>query len=244
MIFSAVGPETLRPEPFSGSISASGSTGQATGNTLTDFRSAPAADHCDRVSKHRQLFHRLNDRAVIPFVIAPGTTGDWFAIEPQSVRVRSFTEHWSFHANVHFNGQVFGTLRHQQHRTKLVSPNLTDTVGSLTSSTWQDFGFDFLLNGLDPSAAKLPRSLYPNPTSNLLTVTIDGPSVSGNLVVRDMQGREMLRRRIEESGKKKNGDQHRRLEHGQLLADRGNPGRSRLSSIPPAVSYSSNYPPL
>lgn len=181
-----------------------GSTGQSTGNTLTDFEVCLLQTTAIAFPNTDNFFTGLTTVLSSPsYVIAPGTTGDWFAIELTNPFAYDPSQNLVVHTQMSASAnQVFGTYGTNNTGQKLVSPNLTDTVGSLTSSTWQDFGFDFLLNGLDPSAAKLPAvSLYPNPTSNLLTVTIDGPSVSGNLVVRDMQGREMLRRRIEESGK-------------------------------------------
>jgi hypothetical protein len=180
-----------------------GSTGQTTGNTLTDFELRLLQTTAIAFPNTDNFFTGLTTVLTSPsYVIAPGTTGDWFAIELTNPFAYDPSQNLVVHTQMSASdNQVFGTYGTNNTGQKLVSPNLTDTVGSLTSSTWQDFGFDFLLNGIDPATAVIPEvRLFPNPANDRLTVSIAGTSGGGTLVVRDTQGREMFRKTIDSSG--------------------------------------------
>ena len=171
-----------------------GTTGQANGNVLTDFMVRLTQTTATAFAGGNTFFTGLDTALVrASYSIAPGTTGDWFAIDLDSTFTYDPTR--TLVVDLSFTGSVtttFGTLATNQAGRKLYWNDLSSPTGQRVVTTWQDIGFDVAVptgvNG--PIAAPAP-SVHPNPTSGLLVV--DTPGTPGPLSVGDLTGRTLLR---------------------------------------------------
>ncbi|MBK7940660.1 MAG: T9SS type A sorting domain-containing protein [Flavobacteriales bacterium] len=171
-----------------------GSTGQASGNALTDFMVRLTQTTATAFAGGDTFFTGLDTAlARASYSIAPGTTGDWFAIELDSTFTYDPTR--TLVVDLSFTGSAttnFGTLATNQAGRKLYWNDLSSPTGQSVVTTWQDIGFDVVVptavNG--PIAAPAP-SVHPNPTSGLLVV--DTPGTPGPLSLCDLTGRTLLR---------------------------------------------------
>jgi hypothetical protein len=132
--------------------------------------------------------------------IPPGVTGDWFAIDldstftydpSQSLIVeitfaRSFKPGTTVTSNFGtYGGNLIGSIR-----KKLCDPNPYATVSTVSSTTWQHFGFDVTPTGLSNEAASAALQVFPSPAHERLTVRWpEAASSPANVTLADLLGR-------------------------------------------------------
>lgn len=149
-----------------------GSTGQDQGNTLSNFIVRLGLTDATAFVNGNEYFTELDIvYSASSFTIAPGTTGEWLWFSLQTPFLyntgRTLIVDITFESSTTVN---FGTLGTSNNGRKLVSPDLGATTGSVTSSTWQDIGFDIDGTlGLE-DAARWEATLSPNPASDAATL--------------------------------------------------------------------------
>lgn len=108
------------------------------------------------------------------FTIPAGVQGEWFGIDLQTPFVYDSTKtlvvETQFFDNTATN---FGTLGSYNLTQKLVSSDTAAIYQSgIGSATWQDFGFDYLITtGLKTASTAIDIIIYPNPSTNIITLT-------------------------------------------------------------------------
>ncbi len=171
-----------------------GTTGQANGNVLTDFMVRLTQTTATAFAGGNTFFTGLDTALVrASYSIAPGTTGDWFAIDLDSTFTYDPTR--TLVVDLSFTGSVtttFGTLATNQAGRKLYWNDLSSPTGQSVVTTWQDIGFDVAVpTGISAPAASTTTQLFPNPTTGLVHLRSAGSL--GPLEVHDLTGRTLLR---------------------------------------------------
>lgn len=152
-----------------------GSTGNALNQVLTSFRFKMGQTAATGFTGS-QFFTGLTtlvDSATI--TLPAGAAGSWFSIDLDSHFVYDATKtlifQTSFQTSSVSNWGTFGTSNTPV--KKLVSPDTGATVGSGTSSTWQDFGFDIVpLSVGELFASQTTFSVFPNPVAETIFLNL------------------------------------------------------------------------
>lgn len=173
-----------------------GDTGQQAGNTLGDLRialgqtQATAFDGLAFFTEVEPVLTSAN------YTIAPGTTGQWFAIDLTTPFPYDPTS--TLIVDIRFETsatQVFGTLSTTSANRKMMSASLTDEEGELWDSL-QDIGFD--LDGATTvlEHARTSFTLLPNPAHTQVTLRLDKALDSpATIQVMDLGGRTVAQER-------------------------------------------------
>lgn len=169
-----------------------GSTGQDQGNTMSNFMVRLGLTDETAFANGNEYFTDLDVvYSASSFTIAPGTTGEWLWFSLQTPFLyntgRTLIVDITFESSTTVN---FGTLGTTNNGRKLVSPDLGATTGSVTSSTWQDIGFDIDGTlGLSASGG-LDVELWPNPaTSTSILRWSGGTPTPSSVDLHDINGR-------------------------------------------------------
>ncbi|HRG57838.1 MAG TPA: T9SS type A sorting domain-containing protein [Bacteroidia bacterium] len=125
------------------------------------------------------------------FTIPAGVQGDWLGIELQTPFIYDSTK--TLIVEIQFyssTGTAFGTLGNSNNNQKIISSDTASLVSVGSSTTWQDFGFDYLIstgNKLFTSTKNF--NLFPNPSADI--VNISGFNVT-EVSVFDATGNQVL----------------------------------------------------
>ena len=172
-----------------------GSTGQAAGNTLGNLLISLGQTTATVFNNADEYFTGLDTALfAISHVIAPGTTGDWFAIDLPVPFAYDATQ--TLIVDIQFATTVnnaLGCLGVPNNGRKLYSATPGSITGSTTSATWQDIGFDLLNpSGVLHNAFSNARA-WPNPVGDLLTIDFGTYSTQqSTITLHDAIGRRVL----------------------------------------------------
>lgn len=106
------------------------------------------------------------------FTIPAGVQGDWLGIDLQTPFVYDSTK--TLIVEIQFytsTGTAFGTLGNSNNNQKIISSDTASLVSVGSSSTWQDFGFDYLIstgNMLFTSTKNF--NIFPNPSADIINI--------------------------------------------------------------------------
>ncbi|MBK6541907.1 MAG: T9SS type A sorting domain-containing protein [Flavobacteriales bacterium] len=165
-----------------------GTTGQTSGNTLTNFMVRMTQTSATAFVGGDTFFTGLDTvltRAT--FTIAPGTTGDWFVIPLDSAF--TFDASLTLVVDISFTGSAttnFGTYSTNLAGRKLYWNDLTSPTGESVVTTWQDIGFDLApTTGVVDHFAAAPLLPYPNPTISSVQLAGAAPNTPFQLIHTD-----------------------------------------------------------
>ncbi len=126
------------------------------------------------------------------FTIPAGVQGDWFGIDLQTPFTYDSAKTLIVEIKFYNTTQAaFGTLGNNNTTQKLISADTAAIAETgFGSTTWQDFGFDYLIT---TGKASLNTSkevmIYPNPTSGLITINNLNFKNDGTISVFDVYGK-------------------------------------------------------
>lgn len=148
-----------------------GTTGQASGNTLTNFMVRMTQTPDTLFAGGNTFFTGLDTLLVrASHTIAPGTTGDWFVIELDTPF--PYDPSLTLVVDLSFTGSVttnFGTLSTNRAGRKLYWSDLTSPTGESVVTTWQDIGFDLAgSTAVWATMAAPSMHVFPNPAADRL----------------------------------------------------------------------------
>ena len=167
-----------------------GTTGQTSGNTLTNFMVRMTQTYATAFAGGDTFFTGLDTILIrATYTIAPGTTGDWFVIPLDTAFV--FDASQTLVVDISFTGSAttnFGTYSTNLAGRKLYWNDLTSPTGQSVVTTWQDIGFDLApTTGLADQFTNTSLIPYPNPTISSVQLAGAAPNAPFQLV--DTEGR-------------------------------------------------------
>ncbi len=180
-----------------------GSTGMATGNTLTGVTVRLGLTPQTAFTGGTTFFPTLDTVLQLDtLVIPPGTTGDWFGISLDTLFAYDAVQ--TLIVDVNWTTSIttaFGCYGSPNNGRKLHANNNIDLTGSTTSTTWQDIGFDVqLIAAVQESSVPAP-SLYPIPADDLLWITLPaGVAAPARISILDMHGRLVMNENVRATG--------------------------------------------
>ena len=184
--------------PPSGTISTVyyryGSTGQLAGNKLYNFRVYFLQIADSSFQNTNQFFTGTTNALVTDsLVIPPGVTGEWFPI--QLTTPFTYDPALTLVVELRYDSvilDIFGTYGTNNNGQKLISGDSTAVTGDLSSSTWQDFGFDQVpvgiinVNDVNFTFSAMPvpfsQSLFLSTSKNISEASLDIIDVTGKAV--------------------------------------------------------------
>lgn len=126
------------------------------------------------------------------YTITEGVAGNWFGIDLQTpftydssktliVEIQFYTS----------TATSFGTLGNTNTTQKLISSDTASlTQIGFGSTTWQDFGFDYLVStGLAKLTTGTDVVVFPNPTNDLIHIANSGATEDATISVYDVLGK-------------------------------------------------------
>jgi len=175
-----------------------GSTGQNAGNTLTNLTIQLGQTSMITYGGSNTFLTGLTQvLSAASYTIAPGTTGQWFAIPLDNTF--AFDPSQTLILDISFGSSAtsnFGTIGDPTSRPnasdkKLYAGSASATTGIRTSTTWQHFGFDVTPLGIVPPRPDATALLaYPNPASGVVAVRLpDSSPDAAGLTLSDALGR-------------------------------------------------------
>lgn len=145
-----------------------GTTGQSTGNTLTDFMVRMVQTPASTFANGDTFFTGLDTVLTsASYTIVPGATGDWFAIDLDSTFAYDAT--LTLVVDLSFTGSAttnFGTSSTNLAGRKLYWNDLTSTTGQSVVTTWQDIGFDLAPISAMAEVGNTNALFFPNPAAH------------------------------------------------------------------------------
>jgi hypothetical protein len=180
-----------------------GTTGQDIGNTLGDLR-IRLGQTSETTFPNGNQFMSVQHMALhaAEYMIPPGTTGEWFAIDLEAPLeydpTKTLIVDIMFATTTTIN---FGTLGTNNNGRKLRAEDTTSTIGSnFPSTTWQDIGFDLETPTGINQVWSNAISIRPNPFVDAFDVDLNGILEEGSMLdLRDISGRTILARPIARS---------------------------------------------
>jgi Secretion system C-terminal sorting domain len=169
-----------------------GSTGIATGNTLTGVTIRLGLTPQTAFTGGDVFFTALDTVLQLDtLVIPPGATGDWFGISLDTLFAYDAVQ--TLIVDVNWTTSIttaFGCLGSPNNGRKLHANNNIDLTGSTTSTTWQDIGFDVQLVANVPETSAATPSIYPVPAAERLSITLPAAvAAPARMSILDMHGR-------------------------------------------------------
>ena len=128
------------------------------------------------------------------YTIPSGIEGDWFGIDLQTpfaydssktliVEIKFYTS----------TGTAFGTMGNTNNDQKIISSDTSSIVAIGSSTTWQDFGFDYLIStGKSNLFTSNDVMIFPNPSTGLITINNLYLHDDGILSVYDVCGKQVF----------------------------------------------------
>ncbi len=170
-----------------------GSTGNTTGTTLSDL-TIKLGQTTSTGFSGTTFF---SDSAFVTvltnpsYTIAPGVSGEWFSIPLTTPFTYDPTQ--TLILQIIFTGSTatnFGTFGSANNGKKLYGNAPTDLTGSLSSGTWQHFGFDLgATTGVATDAPAAALLCFPNPATASFTVVMPRAEAPADLTLIDALGR-------------------------------------------------------
>jgi hypothetical protein len=106
------------------------------------------------------------------YTIAAGTQGDWFGIDLQTPFTYDSSK--TLIVEIKFynsTGTAFGTLGSDNNDQKIISSDTASLIAVGSSTTWQDFGFDYLNpTGKNSTSTNKEVMVFPNPTLGIINI--------------------------------------------------------------------------
>ena len=174
-----------------------GSTGNTTGTTLSDLtiklgQTASTGFSGTSFFPDPTFVTVLNNPS---YTIAPGVSGEWFSIPLTAPFTYDPTQ--TLILQITFTGSTstnFGTFGSANNGKKLYANTPTDLTGSLSSGTWQHFGFDLgNTTGVATDAPAAALLCFPNPATTALTVVVPRAEAPADVTLTDALGRVVRR---------------------------------------------------
>ncbi len=170
-----------------------GSTGIATGTTLSNLQmklgQTTSPGFAGTTFFPDASFATVLDTA--SYTIAPGTSGNWFSIALKNPFAYDPTQ--TLILQITFTGSTtvtFGTYGSTNNGKKMYADTPTATTGSLSSGTWQHFGFDLgAPMGTRADATAPVLGCFPNPANHVLTVVLPDAAMPATLTLTNALGR-------------------------------------------------------
>ena len=164
-----------------------GTTGQASGNTLTDFRVRMVQTAATTFAGGNTFFTGLDTVLTsASYTIAPGATGDWFAIELDSTF--TYDAALTLVVDITFTGSAttnFGTYSTNMAGRKLYWSDLTSPTGESVVTTWQDIGFDLAPITAVAEVGNTTPLFFPNPVVHSVQLVGAAPNTPYRLLHND-----------------------------------------------------------
>jgi hypothetical protein len=135
------------------------------------------------------------------FTIPAGAQGDWFGIDLQTPFAYDSSK--SLIVEIKFynsTGTAFGTMGNDNSGQKIISSDTASVVAVGSSTTWQDFGFDYLIpTGKSNINTFNDIMIYPNPSNGLITINNLPRKINKTISVIDVYGKLVLSKIINSS---------------------------------------------
>lgn len=107
------------------------------------------------------------------YTIPAGVQGDWLGIDLQTPFAYDSTK--TLIVEIQFynsTGTAFGTLGNTNNNQKIISSDTASLVSVGSSTTWQDFGFDYsITTGKQLFTSTNKINLYPNPSTDIVNIS-------------------------------------------------------------------------
>jgi hypothetical protein len=135
------------------------------------------------------------------FTIPGGVQGDWFGIDLQTPFIfdssKTLIVETQFYNNTAIN---FGTLGSSNLTQKLVSSDTAAVYQTgVGSTTWQDFGFDYIVTtGLKTALTSNDIVVFPNPSKDQFQLSNINLIENGRLYISDLCGKVVYSKNINE----------------------------------------------
>lgn len=128
------------------------------------------------------------------YTIPAGFEGDWFGIDLQTPFVydssKTLIVEIKFYTST---GTAFGTMGNTNNDQKIISSDTSSSVAIGSSSTWQDFGFDYLITtGNSNLFTSKDVMIFPNPSTGLITINNLHLHDDGIISVFDVSGKQVF----------------------------------------------------
>lgn len=125
------------------------------------------------------------------YTIPAGVQGDWFGIDLQTPFAydssKTLIVEIKFYSST---GTAFGTMGNNNNDQKIISSDTASIVAIGSSTTWQDFGFDYLIpTGKVNLNTSNEIMVYPNPCTGLFTVNNLSSKNDGTISIFDVYGK-------------------------------------------------------
>lgn len=160
-----------------------GTTGQALGNTLTNFMVRMVQTAATTFAGGNTFFTGLDTVLTsASYTIAPGATGDWFTIELDSTF--AYDASLTLVVDISFTGSAttnFGTYSTNMAGRKLYWSDLTSPTGESVVTTWQDIGFDLAPVTSVAEVGTDNMLFFPNPATHTVHLTGIAPNTAYRL---------------------------------------------------------------
>jgi Secretion system C-terminal sorting domain len=209
-----------------------GSSDQAIG-VILDSLTIRVGQTADVNIPSTTFYTGLKRVAYKPTITIPaGTSGDWFGIDLDSTFTYDPTQ--SLIVEITFADSRkpttglpsnFGTAGDNvlgSNRKKLCDPNPYATVSTVSSTTWQHFGFDVTPLGLADDAASAALQAFPSPAHERLTVRWpEAAATPANVTLADVLGRTVRTATVSASA----------LQAGHSLSVSGLPGGTYVLTV-------------
>ncbi len=190
-------PSDFNSLPFNGEITKIyyryGSTGITTSHDLSPF-TIKLGQTIDTVFTSDTLFFTglTTVRFDSAYTIPAGVQGDWFGIDLQTPFIYDSSK--TLIVEIQFYNTTaanFGTIGNTNSTQKLISADTAALAQTgFGSTTWQDFGFDYLITtGLSNLHTSNKVILYPNPSKDVITINYLPFKNDGTLSVYDVYGK-------------------------------------------------------
>jgi hypothetical protein len=164
-----------------------GTTGQALGNTLTNFMVRMVQTAATAFVGGNTFFTGLDTVLTsASYTIAPGATGDWFTIELDSTFI--YDASLTLVVDISFTGSAttnFGTYSTNMAGRKLYWSDLTSPTGESVVTTWQDIGFDLAPVTEVAEVGTDNMLFFPNPVTHTVHLTGIAPNTAYRLLSTD-----------------------------------------------------------
>jgi hypothetical protein len=175
-----------------------GSTGQGTGNTLTDLRISLK----QVAGTGFNNFHFFTGLTTVleseSYTIPPGTTGEWFGIDLD--QPFQYDPTLTLVVDIVFDSSttvVFGTLSSPMSGRKIYSADPTSPTGGALVTNWQDIGFDLDLSTGVAMHNMTSGRLFPVPVNDRLRLHFtETREHRGESAIIDLGGRTILEAQI------------------------------------------------